>query len=198
MPRKKSNLPAKPEEKLDFNAIVPKKYSLDALARRVIKEKDPNALNGLINDFRTMTLKKEVVRLVELSKFSDLADEEIGKRLKEHPERLKNSEVVEFSRLIQDSIDRANRQIDVIRDTASLTMNANTINVTKNELNVNMTTASREKIANVVMSILNSGAVKTTEPVEVNTVEVQPEEPTAEEAVDDQTTSNMKLKEDED
>lgn len=181
------NLPAK----LDFNELMPKKCSLDALARKIIKEKDTKNLFALLDEFKTVTLKKELVRLVKLGEFADMTDDEIGKRLQEHPERLKNSELVEFSELIQNSMDRANKQIDSIRENEGVSIQANTVNVTKNELKVDMSTASREKIANVVMSILNSKNIEHDKPTEIKADEVVI-------TTDNGEDKPIKLKEDED
>lgn len=208
---KENKLPTKrvrsEDKPLVFDDLMPKKYNLDALARRVIKEKDPKALSSLVDEFRTVTLKKEVVRLVKLSEFSDLADVEIGKRLSEHPERLKNSELVEFSSLIQNSMDRANKQIDAIRDN-NISINASTVNVTKNEVNFNLNTASREKITSVVMSILNAGTGSAKHNMVVPSEEIVVETENISTTADDvainneaenvEAVSTIKLKEDED
>ena len=111
--------------------------------------------------------------------------------MSEHPERLKNSELVEFSELIQNSMDRANKQIDSIRENEGFSIQANTVNVTKNELKVDMSTASREKIANVVMSILNSKNIDHNKPTEIKAEEVVV-------TTDNEEDKPIKLKEDED
>lgn len=160
------------KQPLDFNALIPKKSSLDELARKVIKERDSKELEKLIDEFRTVTLKKEVVRLVKLTELSDMADEEIGNRLRDHPERLRNSELLEFSGLIQNSMDRSNKHIDDIKANNNIQISNSTVNVTKNELNVNMSTASREKITNVVMSILKAQEADSTVVVDAEEVGV--------------------------
>lgn len=199
----KSKTKTSPNKELDFNALVPQKYSLDAYARKIIKEKDPKNLASLINEFRAISLKKEIIRVVKLSEFLDLADEEVGKRLSTYPERLKNSEVVEFSKILQDSLDRSNKQIDMIQEDAiKIPSSASTVNVTKNEVNVNLTTASREKITNIIRSIMNSGALdKEIVPSGgEDTVDVTPveEKPASDPIDNDEAQSYFSGKEDED
>lgn len=169
--KKKETSQNKQPVPLVFNDLIPKKQSLDALARKIIKEQNGKKLYDLLDEFKLITLKKELVRLVKLGEFADLADDEIGTRLMEHPERLKNSELVEFSQLIQNSMDRANKHIEDIRENGAVNINANTVNITKNEIKADMTVASREKIANVVMSILKSKGIHNDEPKEPITVE---------------------------
>lgn len=176
--KKKETSQNKQPVPLVFNDLMPKKQSLDALARKIIKEQDGKKLYDLLDEFKVITLKKELVRLVKLGEFADLADDEIGVRLMAHPERLKNSELVEFSQLIQNSMDRANKHIEDIRENGSVNINANTVNITKNEIKADMTVASREKIANVVMSILKSKGIhdESKEPITVEASEIVVEE----------------------
>lgn len=176
--KKKETSQNKQPVPLVFNDLIPKKQSLDALARKIIKEQDGKKLYDLLDEFKVITLKKELVRLVKLGEFADLADDEIGVRLMAHPERLKNSELVEFSQLIQNSMDRANKHIEDIRENGSVNINANTVNITKNEIKADMTVASREKIANVVMSILKSKGIhdESKEPITVEASEIVVEE----------------------
>lgn len=190
--------------------LVPIKQSLDSLVMRLVDAEDNNAVKGLIDEFRLMTLKKEMLRLIKLTEFSDLVDSEIGRRLRDNPERLKASELLEFSRLLQDSITRINTQMalfETTADTAEGAVNKPSVTIVQQN-NFNLSDVKeREKVrlaADAIMRILRSPEEKEEEIHEAVVTEVadnveqtEPENNTVEEKVsepDESTESSGIIK----
>lgn len=129
-----------------------KKDSLEAISKKIIKEKDPTNLKKLSQLFKITSAKKEILRIIKLTNLLDLAEDEAVKRFENNPELIENKYLISFMDTIQNSIERANRTLGLIEDTPDVLIpTVNILNVNKSD---ELDLQSREKIQFTVNAIL--------------------------------------------
>lgn len=135
----------------DKNSLKVIKVS-NEVASKIMEEEDYSKLPDLIKMFKASIAKKEVLRVVKLTEFLDKIEDKVEERF-DKTDLIPNSELLEFMKVTQSSIDRANKMLSGVDGTGIPINNANnTINVINIEGEDNV---SKGKIAKAVIAILN-------------------------------------------
>lgn len=148
----------------DKNSLKVIKVS-NEVASKIIEEEDYSKLPDLIKLFKASIAKKEVLRIVKLTEFLDKIESKVEERF-DRIDLIPNSELFEFMKVTQSSIDRANKMLSGVEGTGIPINNANnTINV----INIDSEdSVSKGKIAKAVIAILNKAK-------ESKIVDIEPE-----------------------
>lgn len=135
--------------------LIAKKDSLEVIGKKLIKEKDPENIKKLSQLFKITSAKKEMLRIIKLTDLLDLAEDEAVKRFQNNPGIIENKYLIAFMDTIQNSIDRASKNLDLIEeDHDILVPNVNILNINQKDDN-DLNLQSREKIQFAVNMILD-------------------------------------------
>ena len=137
-----------PEEK----AIATLDTPVDELEQKLVDETDIDELKNIINLFNLNIKKKDILRTSKLSDLQDRVTEQIGQRLEYNAGAFSNKDLIEYFKVIQDTINKADNSLSTV-DTPAIQLNQNQLNVhitQKDELDKD----SRDRVADAVKSIL--------------------------------------------
>lgn len=147
------------------------KESLE-LINQIIAESDIEKTKDLTYLFNVNQNKKTMVRMDKLSGLQDNLVDQFVKRIAERPDEISNKELMDGLKLVQDIIERGQKQVAGVTETPLIQINqqTNSVNIGENSSN-NLNRESREKVKNAVLSLLN----KITKPNETSIEEAQVE-----------------------
>ena len=145
--------------------------SLDIL-NQIIAAEDIDKTKDLTYLFNINQNKKTMVRMDKLSGLQDNLVDQFVKRITERPDEISNKELMDGLKLVQDIIERGQKQVAGVTETPLIQINqqTNSVNIGENSSN-NLNRESREKVKNAVLSLLN----KITKPNEASSEEAQAE-----------------------
>ena len=163
-----SNLPAA------YNTVDLNQESL-ALLGQIIAENDETKTKDLTYLFNVNQNKKTMVRMDKLSGLQDGLVDQFVKRIKERPDEISNKELMDGLRIVQDIIERGQRQISEVDQPQPLIQ----INQQNNSVNVGEGTTelnreSRERVKNAVLGLLQGLSQP---PIQVPFIEKEEETP---------------------
>ena len=137
-----------PEEK----AIATLDTPVDELEQKLVDETDIDELKNIINLFNLNIKKKDILRTSKLSDLQDKVTEQIGQRLEYNAGAFSNKDLIEYFKVIQDTINKADNSLNTV-DTPAIQLNQNQLNVHITEED-ELDKDSRDRVADAVKSIL--------------------------------------------
>lgn len=150
-----------------------------SLLNQIIIEKDEDKARDLTYLFNINQNKKTMVRMDKLSGLQDGLVDQFVKRIAERPDEISNKELMDGLRIVQDIIERGQRQVSGVDQPVPMIQ----VNQQNTSINVGTTEGnelnreSRERVKNAVLGLLNGLAAKQqNEPIETKFTEVEPEE----------------------
>lgn len=140
------------------------KLSNEELEELLLSETDPSAVNNIINIFNLNIKKKDVVRANALSDLQDKISGQMQQRISNKADEFSNKDLLDYFKTVQEFIDKSGE----ISDSAKVP----TIQINQqNNLGVNLPNPlpkdSRDKVIDVVQSILKNYTFNNVEEVEV-------------------------------
>lgn len=128
---------------------------LDTIVNQIIAEGDVNKLKSLTTNFKAFAAKKEVLRIMKLSELLDKIEDVAIDRFN-NSNLITNDQVLEFMKVTQNSIDRANKMLDDINGAPNvLGSTVNNLTIINVEDNSPQAIASRERVQKAVYNLLN-------------------------------------------
>jgi hypothetical protein len=133
-----------------------------ALIQQIIIEKDEQKTRDLTQLFNANQNKKTMVRVDKLSNLLDTITDQALTRFTARPDEISNKELFDGLKIVQDLIERGQKQVSGAGETPLIQVNQQT-----NEVNIGGTTSnlnreSRERVKSAVLSLLNG---LTTQPI---------------------------------
>ena len=140
------------------------KLSNEELEELLLSETDPSAVNNIINIFNLNIKKKDVVRANALSDLQDKISGQMQQRISNKADEFSNKDLLDYFKTVQEFIDKSGD----ISDNAKVP----TIQINQqNNLGVNLPNPlpkdSRDKVIDVVQSILKNYTFNNVEEVEI-------------------------------
>lgn len=124
------------------------------LLNQIIAESDETKTQELTYLFNLNQNKKTMVRIDKLSGLQDNLVAQFVRRIEERPDEISNKELMDGLKIVQDIIERGQRQVSGSDQQPFIQINSQ-----DNSVNVNNTTNlprdSRDKVKNAVLNILN-------------------------------------------
>ena len=165
-------------ENTDTNSLVPASIGLNeeakALIEQIIAEKDEHKSRDLTQLFNANQNKKTMIRVNKLSDLLDTITDQALVRFTSRPDEISNKELLDSLKVVQDLIERGQKQVSGAGETPLIQVNQQT-----NEVNIggtasNLNRDSRERVKSAVISLLNSINNTATEvtPIEVSAEEI--------------------------
>lgn len=146
------------------------------LLTQIIAEKDEDKTRDLTYLFNVNQNKKTMVRMDKLSGLQDGLVDQFVKRIAERPDEISNKELMDGLRIVQDIIERGQRQVSGVDQPMPM------IQVNQQNTSINVGTEgnelnreSRERVKNAVLGLLSGLTAQA--PAQPQTyIEVEPEE----------------------
>lgn len=169
-------------ESIVTNDLIPKDLDLNeeakAIIEQLIAEKDEQKSKDLTQLFNANQNKKTMVRVNKLSNLLDTITDQALVRFTSRPDEISNKELFDGLKIVQDLIERGQKQVSGTGETPLIQVNQQT-----NEVNIggtasNLNRDSRERVKAAVIGILNS--INTQSSANSDIIEVQAEEITSE------------------
>ena len=135
-----------------------------ALINQIIAEKDLEKTKDLTHLFNINQNKKTMIRIDKLSGLQDDLVDQFVRRIAERPDEISNKELMDGIRIVQDIIERGQKQVEGVQQTPLIQFNQQNNSVNIGDGAPQLSKESRDKVKNAVLSLL-SGLNKPT-PVE--------------------------------
>ena len=131
-----------------------------ALLGQIIAETDEKKTQDLTYLFNVNQNKKTMVRMDKLSGLQDGLVDQFVKRIAERPDEISNKELMDGLRIVQDIIERGQKQVSGVDQPQPLIQ----VNQQDNSVHIGEGTElnreSRERVKNAVLGLLNGLAVQ--------------------------------------
>lgn len=159
--------------------IVPKNFALNeeakAIIEQIITEKDDRKSRDLVQLFNNNQNKKTMVRVNKLSDLLDTITDQALVRFTSRPDEISNKELFDGLKVVQDLIERGQKQVSGVGETPLIQVNQQT-----NEVNIGCSTSnlnrdSRERVKSAVLSLLSSINTAGTTDIDVEATELSTE-----------------------
>lgn len=135
------------------------------LINQIIAESDIEKTKDLTHLFNINQNKKTMVRIDKLSGLQDHLVDQFAKRVAERPDEISNKELMDGIRIVQDIIERGQKQVEEVEQTPLIQFNQQNNSVNIGDDSTKLSKESRDRVKNAVLSLL-SGLNK---PVPVDT-----------------------------
>lgn len=149
------------------------------LIEQIIAEKDEQKARDLTQLFNANQNKKTMVRVNKLSDLLDTITDQALTRFTNRPDEISNKELFDGLKVVQDLIERGQKQVSGVEQTPLIQVNQQT-----NEVNIggtasNLNRDSRERVKAAVLGLLSN--INTAVATEATPIETPVEEATNEE-----------------
>jgi hypothetical protein len=146
-----------------------------ALIEQIIAATDEQQTRDLTHLFNANQNKKTMVRVNKLSDLLDTITDQALARFTTRPDEISNKELFDGLKVVQDLIERGQKQVSGAGETPLIQVNQQT-----NEVNIggaasNLNRDSRERVKSAVLGLLDSLTAKQATPAtDVDYIEVEP------------------------
>ena len=129
----------------------------EAVARKIAREKTLEGVQDLTHLFNVAQVKKQVIRTLEYNQLLDSITQQMKERLDKRADQFSNKDLLDYAKVITDSMDKAQKQIQTVDSSPMIQINQqnNTVVVEDSDLD----RESRRKImlaAQAAMEFLKS------------------------------------------
>ena len=134
------------------------------LVDQVVQEQDPNKVKDLTELFNASINKKNMVRLAKLNSLLDKTTDQALERFETQPDQFSNKELLDYINVVSTINDKATSSLkDATLVPVQLHQNNVNINIDPHNI-TNLTRESRQRILDVVNSMLDN---KNLEPIDI-------------------------------
>lgn len=137
-------------ESKDIVDLIPLDDETSKLADQIIKEKNVDEVQRLVHIFNLNQQKKNVVRILKLNSLLDKVSDNMLNRFEKRPDEFSNSDLLNYMNVVQSSIEKANKSLNLIDETPPIQLNQVNINMP----NETLSKESRDKVAEAVRAIM--------------------------------------------
>lgn len=139
-------------ETKDIVNMIPLDASSNELAQKIIDENDLTTVQNLTHLFNLNQAKKNVLRVIKMSSLLDKITDQITERVERRPGEFSNNDLLNYMNVVQASIDRANKSLNLVDETPAIQLNQVNINVNDEDV---LSKDSRDKVTDAIKSIMN-------------------------------------------
>ena len=140
--------------------LILQKFDLNeeskALIEQIIAEKDEQKSRDLTQLFNANQNKKTMVRVNKLSDLLDTITDQALARFTSRPDEISNKELFDGLKVVQDLIERGQKQVSGAGETPLIQVNQQTNEVNIGGASSNLNRDSRERVKSAVLSLLSS------------------------------------------
>ena len=127
-----------------------------ALINQIIAESDIEKTKDLTHLFNINQNKKTMIRIDKLSGLQDHLVDQFAKRIAERPDEISNKELMDGIRIVQDIIERGQKQVEGVNQTPLIQFNQQNNSVNLGDTSTQLNKESRDRVKNAVLGLLSS------------------------------------------
>lgn len=127
-----------------------------SLINQIIAESDIEKTKDLTHLFNINQNKKTMIRIDKLSGLQDNLVDQFARRIAERPDEISNKELMDSIKIVQDIIERGQKQVESVEQTPLIQINQQTNSINIGEAQSNLNRESRDRVKNAVMALLNN------------------------------------------
>lgn len=127
-----------------------------ALINQIIAESDIEKTKDLTHLFNINQNKKTMIRIDKLSGLQDHLVDQFAKRIAERPDEISNKELMDGIRIVQDIIERGQKQVEGVNQTPLIQFNQQNNSVNLGDSSTQLNKESRDRVKNAVLGLLSS------------------------------------------
>ena len=142
------------------------------LIEQIISETDEQKTRDLTCLFNNNQNKKTMVRVNKLSDLLDTITDQALARFTTRPDEISNKELFDGLRIVQDLIERGQKQVSGATEVPLIQVNQQTNEVNIGSTSNTLSRDSRERVKSAVLGLLDSLAVKQPSTSETNIVDI--------------------------
>lgn len=133
--------------------------------KKIIQEQSAQETQELVNMFNWHMQKKNIIRMMKLSKVEDIVIDSIIERFDRRPGEFNNDDLLHYLQTVESSIERAQKNMNNPENVAVPTINVQ--NNTQVNLNVidKFTSDSKARITDAIKAFLDNAAANKDNPV---------------------------------
>lgn len=131
-----------------------------ALIEKIIAESDEQKTRDLTYLFNANQNKKTLVRVNKLSDLLDTITDQALTRFTSRPDEISNKELFDGLKIVQDLIERGQKQVTGVTETPLITVNQQNNEVNIGGAGSNLSRDSRERVKSAVLGLLDSLTAK--------------------------------------
>lgn len=142
------------DEAIDTSLIaLPLETAEEEIIAKIIDAPNKTELQEQFDAFNMNQSKKNALRIVKLNGLLSKVEDQAISRFEKRPDQVSNKELLEYMNVVSSQIDRAQRQVDLLRDTPAIQVNNQ-----KNEVNINIGNQldrdSKERVMDAISGLL--------------------------------------------
>ena len=125
------------------------------LINQIIAESDIEKTKDLTHLFNINQNKKTMIRIDKLSGLQDNLVDQFAKRIAERPDEISNKELMDGIKIVQDIIERGQKQVEGVNQTPLIQFNQQNNSVNIGDGTPQLSKDSRDRVKNAVLSLLS-------------------------------------------
>ena len=133
---------------------------------KVIIEQDPAKKKDVTYLFNANQNKKAMIRVNKLGELLDTMADQALARFTKKPDEISNQELLQGMKVVQDIIDKGQKQISGVSETPLIQINQQNNELNIGESQTTLSKESRDKVKNAVMSLLANIETKEATPAD--------------------------------
>ena len=126
-----------------------------ALINQIIAESDIEKTKDLTHLFNINQNKKTMIRIDKLSGLQDHLVDQFARRIAERHDEISNKELMDGIRIVQDIIERGQKQVEGVAQTPLIQFNQQNNSVNLGDSSTQLNKESRDRVKNAVLSFLS-------------------------------------------
>lgn len=133
----------------DLISVVPLDSQTAKVTNELIEEQDLDKVKNLTKLFNLNQAKRNAIRVMKLNSLLDKVSDQMIERFDKKPGEFSNKELLDYMSVVQSTIDRANKSIELVDQTPAIV-----INQQNNQVNIdNSPVLDRESRMRVVEAV---------------------------------------------
>ena len=132
--------------------LIPLNEENEKLANQILAETDLEKTQELTHLFNLNQAKRNAIRVLKLNSLLDKVSDQMIERFEKRPDNFSNTDLLNYMTTVQNSIDRANKSLNLIDESPAIKINIDNVNVDNGPV---LDRESREKVADALKAIMS-------------------------------------------
>ena len=139
----------------DLISVIPLDNQTAKLTNELIEEQDLDKVKNLTKLFNLNQAKRNAIRVMKLNSLLDKVSDQMIERFNKKPGEFSNKELLDYMSVVQSTIDRANKSIELVDQTPAIVINQqnNQVNIDNSPV---LDRESRMRVVEAVKGIMNT------------------------------------------
>ena len=139
----------------DLISVIPLDNQTAKVTNELIEEQDLDKVKNLTKLFNLNQAKRNAIRVMKLNSLLDKVSDQMIERFNKKPGEFSNKELLDYMSVVQSTIDRANKSIELVDQTPAIVINQqnNQVNIDNSPV---LDSESRMRVVEAVKGIMNT------------------------------------------